>query len=263
MIENIKAIEALLQLPEGTLQSAIATPDNVTVELPELEVFRKEDYSARIENLKGTFQKQGQDFLIKEAKEKLGLEFEGKGFDKFTDAFQKKVLADAKLDPDEKSKALLADLDKLRANLAEKDNAIASIEASYKRKETDRFVNDTLLSKINIETAIPKEDVLLILKSKFGVDVENDQIVFKNGSDVLKNATTLNPLTVDEVFATFLPAYAKQVTGGSGSGDDIGKVKQGSLEAFQKEMNQKGVTVGSTAFNSEMQKRIAEKTLNL
>jgi len=260
-VENLNAIEKALHLPEGSLQTAIESQDVIKIELPELEIFKKEDYNTRIENLKGTFQTQGRDFQIKEAKETYGLDFEGKTIDKFADALKAKFLKESSIEPDSRVKELQTDLEKLRANLAEKDVTISNINESFKKKETQRSINDTLLSKINIETSIPKEDILLILKSKYEIDLEGDKMVFKKDGEVLKNQTTLNPLGVDDIFNEFLPTYAKEATGGKAKGDNTGSYKAGTIDAFTDEMNKKGIRSGSQEFNNEMQKRIKEKTL--
>lgn len=262
-LENLSEIEKTLQLPEGSLKSAIESQESVKIDIPELEVFKKDEYNTRIENLKTTFQKQGADFQIKEMKEKLGLDFEGKTLDKFSEAFKSKVLKEASIEPDQKVKELNSDIEKLRANLLEKDTQIQNIETSYKKKETQRSIKDQLLSKINIETSIPKDDVLLILQSKYEIDLENDSLVFKQNGEVVKNKTTLSPLGADEVMSQFLPTYAKEATGGKGKGDDTGKFKAGTLEAFTSEMNQKGIKTGSQEFNKEMSKRISDKTLSV
>ena len=262
MIENIEAIEKALHLKSGALKEAIESTDAVAVELPELEIFKKEDYTARIENLKTTFQKQGQDFLVAEAKEKFGLTFEGKKIDKLVEELQKKTLAEAKIEPEAKVKTLTEDLEKLRGNLAEKDAQISQIENTYKGREKQRTINDLILSKIG-DTAIPKEDVLVIFKSKYEVDIEDNKPVFKQNGEVLKHASNLNPLTADEVLASFLPTYAKPVQGGAGAGDSAGNHKAGSIDAFIKEMKDAGINAGSEKFNAEMQKRIADKTLKV
>ena len=262
-IENLSVIEQTLQLPEGTLLQAIESQEAVKVELPELEVFKKEDYNARIENLKSTFQKQGQDFLIKEAKQKFGLEFEGKSIDTLAEKLRAKALEEAKVEPNEKVKELQSDLEKLRKNLEEKDNLIIQKETEFKQKETKRLIKDTLLSKINVETSIPKEDVLTILQSKYEIDVENDNIIFKQNGEVLKNNTTLNPKTVDELYAEFLPNYAKQPTGGKGEKNETGHKKANSLEMFNEEMQNKGIALNSEAYNKEMMQRLSNKTLTI
>lgn len=262
-IENLSVIEQTLQLPEGTLLQAIESQEVVKVELPELEVFKKEDYNARIENLKSTFQKQGQDFLIKEAKQKFGLEFEGKSIDTLAEKLRAKALEEAKVEPNEKVKELQSDLEKLRKNLEEKDNLIIQKENEFKQKETKRLIKDTLLSKMNVETTIPKEDVLTILQSKYEIDVENDNIIFKQNGEVLKNNTTLNPKTVDELYAEFLPSYAKQPTGGKGEKNETGHRKANSLEMFNEEMQNKGIALNSEAYNKEMMQRLSNKTLTI
>lgn len=262
-IENLSVIEQTLQLPEGTLLQAIESTEVVKVELPELEVFKKEDYNARIENLKNTFQKQGQDFLVKEAKQKFGLDFEGKSIDTFAEKLKAKALEEAKVEPNEKVKELQNDLEKLRKNLEEKDNLIIQKETEFKQKEKKRFIKETLLSKINVETSIPKEDVLTILQSKHEIDIENDTIVFKQNGEILKNSTTLNPKTIDEVYAEFLPNYAKQPTGGKGEKNETGHKKANSLEMFNEEMENKGIALNSEIYNKEMLQRLSNKTLTI
>jgi hypothetical protein len=61
----------------------------------------------------------------------------------------------------------------------------------------------------------------------------------------------------------FLEPFAKKVSGGSGGSDTIEPGKAGSMDAFIKEMNDKGVSSGSEAFNIEMGKRISDKTLTM
>ena len=262
-IENLSVIEQTLQLPEGTLLQAIESQEVVKVELPELEVFKKEDYNARIENLKSTFQKQGQDFLIKEAKQKFGLEFEGKSIDTLAEKLRAKALEEAKVEPNEKVKELQSDLEKLRKNLEEKDNLIIQKETEFKQNEKKRLIKDTLLSKMNIETSIPKEDVLTILQSKYEIDVENDNIIFKQNGEVLKNNTTLNPKTVAELYAPFFPNYPKQPTDGIDENNETVHCKFNSLEMFNEEMQNKGIALNSEAYNKEMMQRLSNKTLTI
>jgi hypothetical protein len=262
-IENLSVIEQTLQLPEGTLQKAIESTEVVKVELQDLEVFKKEDYTARIENLKNQFQQQGKDFLIKEAKQKYNLEFEGKSIDTFAEKLRLKALEEAKVEPNTKVQELQNDLEKLRKNLEEKDNLIIQKESEFKQKESKRLIKDTLLSKINVETSIPKDDILTILQSKFEVELENDNLIFKQNGEVLKNNTTLNPKTIDEIYAEFLPSYAKQPSGGKGEKNETGHKKANSLEMFNEEMQNKNIAVNSEAYNKEMMQRLSNKTLTI
>jgi hypothetical protein len=261
-IENLSVIEQTLQLPEGTLKQAIESQEVVKIELPELVVLKKEEDSLRIENLKSTFQKQGADFLIKEAKQKFGLEFEGKSIDKFAESLKVKALQEAQINPDSKVKELQSDIEKLRNNLLEKDNLIQNIEQTYKKKEAQTFIDSTLNKAINVETTIPKEDVLQLLKSKFEIDLEENKIIFKKNGEVLKNEKTLSPKTIEEVMTEFLPTYTKQgATGGKGEGNQTGNRNATSMDLFNEEMKNKSINVGSEAYNRELQTRLANKTL--
>jgi hypothetical protein len=123
---------------------------------------------------------------------------------------------------------------------------------------------DSILDKsLKVETNIPKEDVLLILKSKYQIDLENDNIVFKQNGEVVKNDKTLNPKTIEEVFSEFLTPYLKTPSGGTGGKNEQGKPKPNSMQAFKSEMESKGIKLGSAEYNREMSERIKNKTLSL
>jgi hypothetical protein len=263
MIENLKDLETLLKLPEGALKTAIESAESVKVEIPELEVFTKSDYSARIENLKTTFQKQGQDFMIKEFKEKKNLDFEGKGLDKLIEVSIQNALQEAKIEPDAKSKNYLQDIEKLQSNLSIKDKEIEELKMSFESKENDRYINDYISKKINFETSIPKEDVISLLRAKMEFKKDGDNILTLKNGEILKNQTTLNPLSLDEALIDVLPAYAKQVTGGKGAGDQTGQSKTGTMESFNQEMESKGVALGSADYSQELSARISNKTLQV
>lgn len=263
-IENLSVIEQTLQLPEGTLKNAIESQDVVKIELPELEVFKKEDYKSRIENLKSDFQLSGKDHFVKEIKRQYGLEFEGKKAESLVEALKAKALEEANITPDSKVKELQSDIEKLRNNLLEKDNLIQNIEQTYKKKEAQTFIDSTLNKAINVETTIPKEDVLQLLKSKFEIDLEENKIIFKKNGEVLKNEKTLSPKTIEEVMNEFLPTYTKQgATGGKGEGNQTGNRNATSMDLFNEEMKNKSINVGSEAYNRELQTRLANKTLKL
>ena len=57
-IENLKDIAAALKVDVATLQSAIASEENVSIELPQTVVFTQEEFDTREANLRADREKQ-------------------------------------------------------------------------------------------------------------------------------------------------------------------------------------------------------------
>lgn len=265
MIENLTDLEKSLHLPDGSLDKAIKSADAVKIVLPELIILTKSDDDARINNLKTEFKTAGLEIGVKEARTKYGLDFTGKTIDNFAEALKTKILSEAKIEPDKKVTEITNDLNIMRSNFDKATKDFNDLKVSFIAKENERKINDSVFSKIPENTTITKEDIATIFKSKYKMDLaDNGSIVFKNGGDeILKNQTTLNPLTMDEVMTQFISPYIKPASGGAGAGDAAGAGKAGTLEAFGKEMIDKGVKENTQAFNLEMSKRIKDGTLKL
>lgn len=260
--EKITLLEKTLRLPEGSLKAAITDEKEVDIELPTLKVYTEEEENTRIENVRKEAKTAGVEMAVKEARNKLGLQFEGKTIDNLLEHHSKKVLADAKIEPEKKVKELQDDNEKLRTNLTQIQTDFDNFKLNSKKERDSIETENVILSKIPQNTLIPQKDVLTVFKANFGIEKdETGNIVFKKNNEVLKNKTTLSPLTLDEVMNDFITPYIKPVQGGAGGGDDTGKDKPGSIQAFQKEMEEKGIAAGSVDFNKEMNKRLADKTL--
>lgn len=263
-IENLTDLEKSLKLDEGTLSKALQSETPVKIELPQLVVRTKDEEDTFIENLKTNHFTAAQEILIKNTKRDLGLDFEGKNINKLIEVVKAKALEEAKIEPDKKVQELAADKAKLQQNIQELESKFQAKEKEFIFKENERKVNDALLSSMNFETAIPTNDVLTLFKSNFQTDLEGDKVVIKKNGEVLKNPTTLSPLSPNEVLAEFAKPYLKTavITGGGGKKDEPGG-KLNSYEAFEKSMTDQNIKPGSAEFIQKMQEAMKSGTLKM
>jgi len=262
-IKNLSEIEQRLGLKAGEFTTLLSAPEEHEINLADIEIIRKADLNTRIENIKSEAKAAELEIQIKEAKKKYGLEFEGKSIDKFAEAYKKKVATEVGGEPNKRIQELESDFGTLKSNYEKEIAERKRIETEFTQKENKRKINETILGKLTADTIIPKDKLLTIFHSEFETELTDSGIVFKKGGNVLKNQTTLSPLSPDEVLADFVKDYAKPVSGGAGGKDNPAPSKVGSFDAFIKEMETKEIKQGTEAFNREMQKRIKDKTLTL
>lgn len=235
-------------------------------------VFAKPDYETRIENLKKEEYKKGRkegvEIEWKETKRKLGLEIEGKNGDEILDAFQKKILADAKIEPSKKIQELEADKIKLQSNLTKLEQEKTELSNSFAQKEKESKVNSRLFQIIPdkaVTEHTTRNDISILFKGNgYSLDYDGDKEIAKFNGEIIKHPVTLEPVPVTDVMAKFVTDKGLiKNEGGRGAGDDTGGSTPGTLEAFTKEMELKGFKVGSEAYAKEMGVRIANKTLKV
>jgi hypothetical protein len=251
-IENITDLEKSLNLPEGTLKTAIESTDSVSIDLSLAPKYTEDEHTQRVENLKPKFYQQGIDFAIKEQKEKLGLDFTGKGIDSFITAFKEKVVKEVGATPDEKAKEYESTIAKLRQNLTEQETTFNTFKQQIEAEKTNQKIESDILKAINIETSIPKEDVLTIFKSKHQIEIEDGKVLVKKNGEVLKDEKTLSPLELSSIVSSFASEYAKTPQGGRGGQHEPPTAKSGSIESFIERMDKEGINQGSAEFNKRL-----------
>jgi len=234
----------------------------------DLKVLKSTDFDTFKSNLATEEYKKGkvagEEMLIKTAREKYALEFEGKTLDNLIEAYKNKHIAEASKEPTQKVKELSTDIEKLRNNLTEWENKYNSLNGSIENERKANKVNAIIQNAIPKEgTILPIEDIALLFKSKYNIDITENGHVVKQGENVLKNATTLAELTINDIMGDFIKPYIKTQSGGRGANDNAPQNKLGGIEAFAKEMESKGININSMQAQTEMAKRIKEGTLKL
>lgn len=260
-IENINEIEKALKLPENSIKEALAKEENVKIELPSI-VLVGEDVAKRdsAKYNEGKIAGLETPFKPLALKEKFGIDITGKTRDieTFAEAFKAKILEDAKIEPEQKVKELMTDLEKVQSNLKAKESEFEAFKTSYQQEKTNSIINDAIFKAIPDNVSIDKTDVATIFKSNYGIEFDDaGKMIVKKGNEILKTDATLEPKDLKTVINEFiLEKKLVKVEGGRGSGDEGRKGSTDSLESFNKLMESKGVKIGSREYNSAMMQEI-------
>ena len=215
------------------LEEAVKSEKDESLDVPNLKteeefgkMFSEEDKEAfgrnRFEEGKNAFS----EIKAKELKEKLGVEIDGKDFDKVVEAYgDKRVKEAGKENPEwvEEKKELQDKLSQAMNDLSEKENSfnqeLFNIE---KRNEIMQLIPD--------DTTIPKGDLTDLFFLRHRVANEDGRTAWFKGSEKLKDKK-LDPLDTKDVVSAFIDEgkYLKR----DGLGGDDSKPGGGSDGKFK------------------------------
>lgn len=262
-IENIAELEKTLGIESGKLQEMITSEEKHKIDLTEKIILDKPTYEERIANIKKESSTMAIEIAVKEQRNALGLDFQGKTMDNLVSALKAKVEAESKIEPEEKYKTLKSDFEKLQQNLQQKETEFNTFKTNIEKQNELNEIKGEFTKHIAGETLVSKTTIFTEAKERgYSFEKEDGKIVVKLNGEVQKNNDTLSPITVKDFVTNFQTPYLKTPTGGAGAGDDGGAgTKAGSLEAFEKEAEKNGWD--ATKRNIEMSKRIADGTLKV
>lgn len=259
-----------IEMDKEVVSKAIET-GTVEIKTDELITYQKEEFETFKTNLANQEYKNGKtagaEMLIKDAREKFELEFEGKTLDNFADAFKSKVITEAKAEPSKKIQELTDNFNNLQSNYNNLNDEYTGFKETISQKETQSKKDNTLLSMMPDSLMVDKDIALIALKTKTGIDVQfsEDGTPLQVVNGQVRKDKSLEPLTLNKDFITDQLSelnLLKKVAGSSnGDGDSLSGGKAGSYEAFVKEMENNNIPIGSEKFQLEMNKRVSDKTL--
>lgn len=265
--EDIEKIEETLRLEQGSLLAAIESEEEAAIELPALTIRTAEEEETYSNNIRSEAKTAGVEMAIKGVRNELGLDFQGKTMDNLLEAHKSKVLADAKAElgePDKKITELSTDLEKLRKNYSDLENKNSELQMTMVQKDNERKIDTAILGLMPSNMTLSKEDALTLFKSKTEVELsEGGEIVYKRQGQQIKNPTTLEAVPGKSIIDEFVNPFLRKAEGGAGGNNNVGDPKAGTMDAFQKEMETKGLRAGSAEFNQELNKRISDGTLKV
>lgn len=249
------------EVSDETVKKSLEDNAPVTIE-DDVVIRKKEEDEQFVSNIKKEASTAAIEIAVKDVRTKLGLDFQGKKIDNLIEAVQAKTLADAKIEPEAKVKELMKDVETLKGTLssvtAEKDQVLNQFN-QYKNEST---INNTLSSVIPDNVILPKDDMMLLVKSKMRFDVsESGVIALGSDGQPLKDKTTLNPLdakTVVNQFFTENPQYLKTPGGGAGGDDSGGGSGKMTVDEFIALKEKQGISHTSKEFNDELQQLIKD-----
>ena len=261
-----------IELKDEEITQAIEKKEELKVIDETLLLSVKADHDTLIENIKKDEYKKGRkegvEIEWKETKRKLGLEIDGKNGDEIIDAYRKKVLEDAKIEPNKKITELNDTVGQLRINLKKAEDERDEVKNSFTQKEKQIKINSSIFTAIPdkaVNEKIKRSDVVAMFTGNgYSVDIQEEKEVVTFNGEVLKNDKTLEPLKLSDVMNQFVTDKGLIVnSGGTGGKDFTQQASAGTIEAFEKEMKEKDILPGSKAFADEMGERIKNKTLKI
>ena len=260
-IENLEAVEKSLGLEAGKLSEMITSEENHKIDLESRISFSKEDYDARINNIKKETKFNSVEEAIKLARRDNELDFTGKTMENLLEAYGKKVESQSKIEPEKRYSDLNDNFKKLQEVNQGLESKYTTLESDVKKRSQNRQINETLLKDIPDNTTIDKDDILAIMKAKYDFNIGEDGFEIIDNGKVLKNETSMNNLTPTEFLKTFIKPYIKEVEGGKGGKDTRGNAKEGTFDAWDIQMKEQGIS--GQEYTLRMQKAFSEGTLKM
>lgn len=268
------------------IKAAVESSDTVKLKLDGVRIIKKDEtvyseddfttlktnHSTELEEKQTYSQQVGRELVLKEMKETVGLEYDGrKDPFKFIEAFKVKMTKELG-EPDAKVKSLEDDLGKVRGEyttlqeeLKVKDDEIDVIKSDFKKKEDVGTINTSIHSAYKEKKDLFKfgsDDTakLYLLENKVKV-VEGVVVPIDEDGEPRKNKLRSNE-SLENHFFEWAEKTDKFKKPNGGRGDDFTGVNGVmSTSDFTKAMKSKGIEAGSSEFQRELQKQMKEGTV--
>lgn len=249
-------------MDEVAVTAAIDAQNETDIDLPAIEVFTPQEIAARDTQVKKQALAEGGtaaiEMLVKEKKKELGLEFEGKDVGKLLEAYQTKVLADAKLVPDEALKKKDDIINGLRANIStlEKEKTDAISQAAKIKQET--AIKASIPTNLS---GVEPDEVLASMRLKGYDFVEEDgKIVAKKDGQIVADKA-LQPLALADVIKGYATerkwlADEQQQRAGRGGGSSKKPLPNGSKPTTLSQAEEAWVADGKSAGTADYQRYV-------
>lgn len=249
----IEAIAGRLNLDVEALTKNLASEEEAEIKIPEGKLYSDED----IETLKNNHGKDRyeagktaeREVTYKNLSREAGLETI-KDPSEFMKAYQAKILKDAKIEPEAKVKELTSDLEKLQAQIQEKEKAFTDLENSHKSEKTKFTVQSKL--KVPETLGLSQEEATSLFFMNHEV---KDDGVYKNG-ELMKDHLA-RPIPVEQAAEMFVADKGWNVETpkgrGGGAKGEGGKTKITTFEEFEKDLEAKGINPNSAEAQAYLQ----------
>jgi hypothetical protein len=277
VIFNIGGVN--IEMDKEAASKAIEAGETIELKTEDLITYKKDEFDTFKSNLandeyikgrldsaemlqKAVKEKTGFDFSVKVVKnEKNNVDFEATA-EGFVNSISPLIEAKANIAPTEQVNDLKGKLTTLQTNYTTLETGFNDYKTTIVEKET-RFKKDSAILAFMPDNLIVDKDIaMMALKTKAGLDVDNDGFALINGEtsqDKLMQNIPLSKDIITDKLTTLGLIKAKE--GGRGGGDDTGNGAATSYEKFIIEMESNKIPAGSENFQIEMNKRIKDKTL--
>lgn len=260
---NKKAIEALakaLKLDVKELTQAIETED-AEFSVPEGRFLTPEQEGQLLDNhgerkyIEGA--KAAKEMQLKEMSDKLGFEERVKDPEKLLEAYKKKILEEAKAEPNDKIKTLEESLETLRAKIGEKNTEIETLKNDYSKK-VDKLEIQSYFTGVPEDKGITPEEAASLFLMKHETKEDGIYLDGKILQDDM--AKPLTKKAAVEKFISDRGWNAEDFKGNAGKSGDSTKTKTtfSSYEEWEQHAEEKYGSVSNVNAQSEL-KAIVDK----
>ena len=260
--ETITKVATLLKIKETDLEAAIKDEKEVDVAIDaKLQTFDDTELQTLKSNSYKEGKKAGVEMEVDEIKKELSYDFTGKTIKGLIEFNKKKVLEDAKIEPEKK--------------VTELNEKLTTIQKSYKELETKLAEKDTEVATTKTKSEVFKhipafgedsgfdqEDVYnKMVREGYEYKLENGKTVaYKDGKQVLDKVG--NPVEIKDVVNNYV-VEKKIVTPeagpkGRGGGNGAASSKFASLSELKKVYQDQGKSLMGQEFSEAVQKAAKE-----
>lgn len=261
MITNLETILGAVGLNKESFIEAMQSESEVELEFskPTLEAFSPDAFAddEKFQTFKRNFSEEqktaGREMAIKDARNKYGLEFEGKTIDNLVNAVTAKVESEATAEPDKKLQQYKGDIDSLKGQIESIQLERDQFKGQISEIQSNHKLERTLYGKVKDESnySIPADDLVALYKMKTNIGIEEgSHVLYEPNGDILKNDLR-EPISIEAHFSEFTKSYLKNPTGGTGGADETPTGKR-SLNEFANELTAEGLQPNSEAWNARV-----------
>lgn len=260
--ETIEAIAKLTKIKADDLQAAIADEKEVDLSIPDnLTALTEDEISTLKKNEYKNGKESGVEMAVKEVKQELNLDFQGKSVKGLVEAATKKAIEDAKIPANEKVAELQKKVETLQATvqdqdkkLSEKDNEVAGVK-----------LKSELYKHIPAGASLENDEVIELMKLKgYGFEMKDGKVISTLNGEAISDKLS-NAIPVKDVITGFLKEK-KLVADGSGDDDVKGRgagsgkppVKFTKLSEIKAKFQAEGKSTLGMEFNEAVQKAVAD-----
>lgn len=258
---TLEAIAKLAKIKPEDLKAAIEDEKEADLAVDEkVQSFTEDELGTLKSNSYKEGKTAGVEIAVKDVKEELKLEFQGKSVKGLVEAAQKKAVEDAKIPANEQVKELTTKLATLQNTITEQDKKLAD-----KEQEVEGIrIKSELYKVIPAGGTLENDEVIELMKLKgYAFEQKDGKTVVKLNGEV-QNDKLGNPLAAKDIITGFMKEkkLIADESGGGGpegrGGDTKPPVKFTKFSELKKHYESKGISTMGQEFNEAVQKAVAD-----
>lgn len=250
----------MLKIKEADLETALKDEKEVELAIPEgLEVLTKEELEARDTAQKNEGIKAGKEIGVKEVRKAAGLEENGpKDPAKLVQAISEKVVADAKIKPDEKVSQLTEQIGLLQKQIGEKDTEIQTSRQVASQAQIDRKILASLPK--NRAGNLSDDEYITLIKATHTIKEVDGKLVIEKDGTVMRDPKTTNAMGLSEAMNSIFTerkgwlGESNDTPGGRGGGNPPPAGGYSKLSDLKKSFADQGKSLLGEEFSQAVQK---------